>query len=240
MPKAGYNALVLIDQYDLSSYFNNVDIQKNSDEVDSTTFGNTFKKRTGTLKDGTIQVSGFAEGTLDAVDDFLQKALGDGGNIVTVGHDRSAGDLVDMMSALANAVGGAADPTGLVSTLATFANDKGDSGCDLGVILLPLAAITVTGNGANHDNGAQSLNGGVAHLHVTATSGTGQTLDAIVEHSATGSSSWTTIAAFTQVTTITAKERIKIAGTIKRYTRVSYTIAGTTPSFAAAVAIARH
>ena len=54
MPKAGYNALVLIDQYDLSSYFNNLDIQKNSDEVDSTTFGNTFKKRTGTLKDGTI------------------------------------------------------------------------------------------------------------------------------------------------------------------------------------------
>lgn len=107
--------------------------------------------------------------------------------------------------------------------------------------LLSHDAVGATANGAAVDGGAATSNGGIAHLHVTAASGTTPTLDVTIEHSVNGSSSWSTLATFTQVTTSTASERVVVAAgtSVRRYLRAVVTIAGTSPSYTVAVAFAR-
>lgn len=98
-------------------------------------------------------------------------------------------------------------------------------------------AITTNTTGTAVDNAAGTTNGGVAHLHVTAASGTSPTLNTVVEHS-TNNSSWSTLATFAQATGATA-ERVAVAGSVHRYIRAKSTLAGTNPSFTIAVAFAR-
>lgn len=113
---------------------------------------------------------------------------------------------------------------------------------DFGRNLVAHAALTTTTTGSNLDGGASSSNGGVAHLHVTAVAGTTPTLDVIIEQSANGSSSWSTIATFSQVTTTVGAQRVVVApGTsVARYLRAKATIAGTDPSYTISVAFARR
>lgn len=113
---------------------------------------------------------------------------------------------------------------------------------NMGRNLVAHAPLTTTTTGSNVDGGASSANGGVAHLHVTAISGTTPTLDVVVEHSANGTSGWTTIATFTQVTTAVASQRLVVASgtTVNRYLRAKATIAGTNPSYTISVAFARR
>lgn len=99
-------------------------------------------------------------------------------------------------------------------------------------------AVTTNTTGSAVDGGAGTTNGGVAHLHVTAASGTSPTLDAIVEHS-TNNSSWSTLATFTQATGVTS-QRVTTTGAVYRYVRANSTLAGTNPSFTIAVAFARN
>jgi hypothetical protein len=112
-----------------------------------------------------------------------------------------------------------------------------------GESLIAHAAVTATAAAAAVDGGAGTSNGGVAHLHVTAAAGTSSpTCDVIIEHSVNGSTSWATLASFTQVTTSTSAQRVVVAAgtTVRRYLRASYTIAGTGPSYTIAVAFARN
>ena len=103
------------------------------------------------------------------------------------------------------------------------------------------AAVTTTTTGTAVDGTAASSNGGIAHLHVTAVSGTTPTCDVTIEHSVNGSTSWATLATFTQVTTAVASQRVTVAAgtTVRRYLRAVVTIAGTNPSYTLAVAFAR-
>ena len=107
-----------------------------------------------------------------------------------------------------------------------------------GQSITDLAAVTATAASAAVDGGAASSNGGIAHLHVTALD-TPTTLDVIIEHSVNGSTSWATLATFTQITTATGTERVVVAAgtTVRRYLRASFTVAGT--SYTCAVAFAR-
>lgn len=100
-----------------------------------------------------------------------------------------------------------------------------DGPADAGVSLEDFTAVTATGNGTARDLTAQSTNGGVAHLHVSAFSGLTSN-DVTIQDSADGSSGWATIATFTQVTGVTS-QRLAITGTVKRYLRVVDTVVGT-------------
>ena len=110
-----------------------------------------------------------------------------------------------------------------------------------GQALAAHAAVTATGNGSAVDGTAATTNGGIAHLHVTAVGGTTPELDVTIEHSVNGSTSWATLATFTQVTTATASQRVVVAAgtSVRRYLRVAYTVAGTNPTYTIAVAFAR-
>lgn len=95
------------------------------------------------------------------------------------------------------------------------------------------AARTASGSTAALDGygGAATLR---AQLNVTAASGTTPTLNVIIEDSVDGGVTWNTVGTFTQKTAV-SREVINITNPFGRLLRVSWTIAGTTPSFTFAV-----
>lgn len=109
----------------------------------------------------------------------------------------------------------------------------------LGISVVDLAAVTATANSASLDQSAATSNGFVAHLHVTAVSGTATpTLTAVVQHS-TNNSTWTTLGSFTAATAV-GSQVITGTGTVNRYVRVAWTVSGTTPSITAQVSLGRY
>lgn len=106
-----------------------------------------------------------------------------------------------------------------------------------GICLTGLSALTATGNGASQDNTTSTSNGAVAHLHITAASGSTPSITMIIQHS-TNNSTWSTLGSFSAATT-TGSQSIQISGTVNRYVRASYTISGSSPSFTTLVALTR-
>lgn len=100
--------------------------------------------------------------------------------------------------------------------------------------LVASAARTTTGNsGALTGYGpAATLR---AQLRVTAASGTTPTLNVVVEDSVDGGATWNTIATFAQKTAAGPQEVQNVTAPFGDQLRVSWTIAGTTPSFTFAV-----
>jgi len=92
-----------------------------------------------------------------------------------------------------------------------------------GVVVATQAAITTTGNGTGVDNAVATTGGAVAHLHVSAFSGL--TSDTITVQDSADNSSFATIGTFAVVTGATY-QRLNIAGTVRRYTRVVDTCVG--------------
>jgi hypothetical protein len=84
--------------------------------------------------------------------------------------------------------------------------------------------LTTTTTSANVDLGAAGTVGALVHLHVTSLTGIASDT-VLVEHSADGSTSWTTLALFTAATGVTS-QRIEFSGNTKRYVRVTDTIVG--------------
>ena len=93
---------------------------------------------------------------------------------------------------------------------------------------LASAARTVTGAGSAIPNlsTAKTL---VAQFNVTVASGTAPTLDVIIEDTVDGTN-YNTIGTFTQATGVT-RQVLRITSAFADTLRVSYTVAGVTPSF---------
>ena len=100
---------------------------------------------------------------------------------------------------------------------------------DIGYSLADLAAVSATANGTTVDTGAATTVGWLAHLHITAVSGTTPSLTAVVQHSTNGSA-WTTLGTFTAATAI-GSQVLTGTGATNRYLRIQWTVSGTTPSF---------
>ncbi len=96
--------------------------------------------------------------------------------------------------------------------------------------------MSADGNGTTVDDAAATIDGAVAHLHVTAVSAS-DTILVTIEDSA-NSSTWATIGTFTLALAATS-QRITIAGTIRRYVRCVWDVTGTGISIPFAVALAR-
>ena len=62
----GKACAVLVDQYDLSAYFNSADYSATLETAETTTFGATAKTSIAGLKDVTFSASGLFDPTLDA------------------------------------------------------------------------------------------------------------------------------------------------------------------------------
>lgn len=115
---------------------------------------------------------------------------------------------------------------------------QSNTGLEAGMTLTPLTTATVTNPGAaSIDNLASSANGLTAVLSVSAVSGTTPTLSVIIEHSP-DNSAWGPLITFGTKNTVTA-EYASVTGTVQRYIRARWVIAGTTPSFTFHVATHR-
>lgn len=94
--------------------------------------------------------------------------------------------------------------------------------------LVPSAARTTTGNLVLTNLG-EDISSAEVQLNCTAASGTSPTLNVIVEATVDGTN-WYQLVAFTQRTAAGVEQKT-ITGIVSQSLRVSWTIAGTTPSF---------
>jgi hypothetical protein len=109
---------------------------------------------------------------------------------------------------LAGALEGSFTPSAGVGGMADFSlSSTADGAVDPGFVLEDLTAVTIDGNGTARDLTAQSTNGAVAHLHVTAFSGLTSNV-VTIEDSTDGSTGWATIGTFTTVTGLTSQRLV--------------------------------
>ena len=223
----GKSTIVLQNEYNLSSYFNDVSTSRSIETAETTAFGNSAKTYIVGLQDGTISLSGMFDGAANAIDQEMSDIIGtENGGIITVavGGSLAVGERVltaqgDLTSYEVSA------PVGDV--VAANAEFQVDGGVGNGISLHALAAETATGSSASHDNAASSANGGVAQLHVTANTMNNNTVFK-VQHSA-DNSTWADLATFTTVaTTVKTAERVTVASgtTVNRYLRSNWTASG--------------
>jgi len=228
---------VFINEFDLTSYFNNMDLSREVDTPEVTAFGNDDRVYIAGLKGGTASLSGFWDNTVILGSDVVLRAtLGVAtARTVTIGPEGTAiGDVLYLFSTHTTSynITGAVD--GVVEINADL---QATAVMDAGFALHALTAETSTGdtNSSAVDNAAASSNGGVGHLHVSAL-GTPTTLDVDVEESSDDAvgDPYAAILSFTQVTTALTSERKAVAAgtTVERYLSTAWTIVGTSYTFA--------
>lgn len=237
--KHGRNAIILIDQFDVSAYFMGSDESTEIDLPDTTTYGaSAHRRQVVGLKDGTMSLQGYHDTVAGGSQAVLVAIYGGAAaSVVTKGPEGGAaiGLPATMLSAREKSLKSGSPVDGVVPISSEL---TADGGIDLaGKFQKALGATTITGNSTSIDNGAATTNGGVGHIHATTISGT-PTLDAVVADSA-DDSSFATILTFAQLAAA-GKQRVEIAGNVRRYTREQHTVGGGSPSVTYAVAFARR
>jgi hypothetical protein len=232
----GKSTGVLFDEFNFSSYFNAVSASRQIQVVNTTTFGNDNKTYIPGIEEGSLSIQGLWDGAAAAVDAEFDAAIGSEGvfticpeGFATVGNRaimmKAENVQYDIRSTVSDAVrivlGGTADGGVRMA----------------GRLLQDLAAETTTFNGTNVDNTTSTAFGGVAHLHVTAFSGTSGVMK--VQHSP-DNSAWADLVTFTTVTGV-GVQRSVVAGTttVDRHLRFAIT-ADTFTSMTVACAFARN
>lgn len=236
----GKNTVVLLDSYDLSSYYKETATHRTVDTAEVTAFGASAKSYISGIKDGTMDLKGMFDGSVGAVDQIMAAALQGADNIVTVQIEgATAGTIAHMLQTQETSYE-VSSPVGDVVAISTQL--QADGGVESGRVLAPATVVTTatTTNGTSVDNAASSTNGGVGHVHVTANANLGTTTIK-VQHSA-DNSAWVDLITFTTVaTTIKSAQRVEVAAgtTVNRYLRSQITTAST-GSITTTVAFARR
>lgn len=227
----GTAARVWIDGFPAACNLNEFGMEGTVDTAETTTLCKSRKTYIPGLEDATVSMSGFFEiNTIDpetTFDEFLSARVRtsfpvvfapQGGELVGEGVYQFTGFMTSY------SVNATVDEA--VSTEMEFQSSLGWQHAS---VLQPEITETTTGEGGSHDNLVSTSNGGSAVLSVISATGTTPELDVLVEHSA-DDTIWATLATFSTQTEQNA-EYVEFSGTVERYTRVSWTISGTTPEF---------
>jgi hypothetical protein len=238
----GKTTTVLVDEFDLSPYFNQAQVSRRNQTTDVTTFGASERAYISGIEESTLSVQGLWDGTTGAIDDVFANSTSGSVNTQTVvtvaveGADVAgdAGNSAILMTPFHVSYQPRSTVSDAVRLTANFTG-SGPTRSD-GLILHGLSAETTTGAETGIDDLAQSTFGCVAHLHVTAFTGTNCVIK--VQDSTNGST-WADLITFTTVTGVT-KERVNLSNdTVDRHLRVNIT-SGTFSSVTYAVGVARH
>ena len=237
----GKNVNVFIDEFDFSTYFNDVSASTTVDTAETSAFGTSAKTYVVGHRDGTVSLSGMFEGTASTgTDEFFDNALGNATKALVIvapeGHSNGAGAIMleaddtsyEVSSAIAD----------IVQASAEF---QSTDAVEHGKILSSGSTVTATGNGTAVDNGASTTNGGAGFLSVPVNTRNGN-ITVKIQHSA-DNSTFADLVTFTVVSSTTkTSERVEVASgtTINRYLRVNYTVAGSTGSATPVVAFTRR
>jgi hypothetical protein len=234
----GRKSTVLYGDSYLSEYLNEFSISHTLETGETTTFSSDAKTYIPGLRDGTVQLQGLFDGDARASDEVLQAAFAsDAKTVMTVSPLKSA---VGAMAYLVDAHTGSYEVSSPVAdVVAAGADVQADGGIERGVLLTTGADVSATGNVTASDAGASSTGGGVGHLHVTANNRDG-TVVVKIQDSA-DNIAFVDLVTFTTVpATTTTSQRLAVTGTVNRYLRASFTVAGSTGSATVYVAFARR
>lgn len=237
----GKNVNVFIDEFDFSTYFNDVNASTTVDTAETSAFGTSAKTYVVGHRDGTVSLGGMFEGTPSTgTDEFFDNALGNATKALVIvapeGHSNGAGAILleaddtsyEVSSAIAD----------IVQASAEF---QSTDAVEHGKILSSGSTVSATGNGTSVDNGASTANGGAGFLSVPVNTRNGN-ITVKIQHSA-DDSTFADLVTFTVVSSTTkTSERIEVAAdtTVNRYLRVNFTVAGSTGSATPVVAFTRR
>lgn len=245
----GKGTSVLVDEFDLSAYFNSSDVSRSQDTAEVTAFGATSKSYLVGLADGTISLSGMWAADTDGSDEELSAILGAATTpIITVQYDAGTiGNRATIAKAHETNYSISSPVADVVTVTADFnASSDGEANMTYsiaqGVQLTTGASIAYgsLGDLGSADNTAATSNGGVANLHVTA-----NTIDDAVTikvQDSADDSTFADLVTFTNVgaTAVTTEQKY-VTGSVARYLRVTAsTAAATTGSITFHVAFARY
>lgn len=244
----GKGTSVLLDEFDLSSYFNSADVSQTTETAETTAFGATSKSYLVGLRDGTLSLSGMWAADTDGSDEELSAILGSATTpIVTVQYNSGTiGNRATLAKAHETSYSVSSPVADVVTITADF-NASTDSTANLtlgiaqGVQLTTGSAIAFgsLGDLASADGAASSANGGMGNIHVTA-----NTLDAactIKIQDSTDDSTFADLITFSAVSAATkTTEQKAVTGTVNRYLRATASSAATSGSITFHVAFARY
>ena len=234
----GKNVNVFVNEYDFSTYFNDVSASSMVETAEVSAFGSSAKEYIVGLTDGTVSLSGMFDGTATGTDVVFSAVLGSTTkqNVIVApsGHSNGASAIMLEADDTSYEVSGA-----VADVVQTSAEFQSSDGVEHGKILSSGSAISATGNGTSVDNAASSANGGVGFVSVPTNTRNGN-ITVKVQQSA-DNSTFTDLITFTVVSS-TAKtfQRVEVTGTVARYLRVNYTVAGSTGTATPVVAFARR
>ena len=227
---AGRRAKVLIGEYDLSAFLNNVSAVRNADLADVSVFGDQDREFLKTMQGASATLSGFIDTVAGASEPVLSSFLtGTSTRAVSIFWDA---DAIGSPGICGAGWEGSYENSAPVDGVQAIAANLAFTGrVDRAVSLHALGVETGTGAYTAVDGGAATTNGAVANLHVTAagSSGTGTVL---VQDSA-DNMSFLTIGTFSNFTAATS-QTLEISGTIRRYVRANLSSARNTQTFAVA------
>jgi len=243
----GKNTAVYIDEFDLSSYFNDVSVTLDNDTAETTAFGDTNKSFILGTRGGTLSMSGMWAADTDGSDEELQALLGNATTPILTIRQGAAAIGSRAIIAQANETNYAiSNPVADVSTISADFECTPNQVSNLtfalagGVQLTAGASIAhgSLGDLSSVDNAASSANGGAGTLHVPTNTVNGNTTIKI-QHSA-NNSSWADLISFTVVgSTVKTSEIKAVSGTVNRYLRATASTAGSSGSITFMVAFAR-
>lgn len=214
---------VYINGYDLTGFYRKQESELTRETAESTVFNLADKTYLPGHRDASLSLEGIFDGAVDGIEQVLLAALAADPTIVAICPQGDVlGNVAHGFSALEAkyAIDSAKDD------IVTLANElQSSSGRDRQIIHHALGTEVATGQSAAQDGGAASSNGGVGQLQVPDIAGI-TNLAVVIQDSADGSTGWATICTFAGVTADRNAQRVEITGTVRRYTRASWTFTG--------------
>jgi len=212
---------IYVNGYNLSSWFDAVDLPMNAENVETTPFNVDDKLYIMGNGTASLTAEGFYDGSTGASEEALLAAVGTTAiEISYYMYGDTTGYYGYGMKALNTAYQISGSVTGASRVMSGFQSDVGKEQ----LISLKSLAETTKSTSASAYSDTASASGCSAYLHVTANDSTG--LVPIIEHSTSGST-WDTLLTFDTCTGGRASERDTASGTVKGYVRATWTNTGT-------------
>ena len=225
------SAKFFINKYDISAYLNNVDMPRDVDGPEVTTFGNNDRKYITGLRNSTMSVSGFFDESSSLAIAALTSLLGKSTslNVTYAPSGTTQGSVTYSVQAIKTnyTVSGAVDGAAGVTI-----DLQGNDVLSPGVSLHALTARTSAGNGSAYkQSGGSTSAGATAYLHVTALTipATGRLPIAVQDSPTCSPGTWAALISFDNITSAGGKHQRKtVTGNVDQYVRSQWTRATTT------------
>ena len=234
------NVATLYEGYNFTSDLNTCNLNLGVEPQDSTTFGDDTRIMLPGLMTASASINGFWDSNdADQPDDRLFPDIGTAGKLFTVFPEGLTDGNIGFSVPTARTQ---YNPGAAVGEMFSFSAEGQADARFIRPTILTTSTETATADGTDRQVGAVSATEQLyAILHVTATSGTTQTLDVVIRSAAaSGMVGATTRITFTQVTTaVGAQYATPVDGAITdTWWDASWTITGTSPSFTFVTGIA--